>query len=107
MLAAVWITLAFLVLVLVAGTVHVVREGLRTWRTVKRTMRVAGAGADVLTARADAAAQKAGGAGSAVERLAAATAHLSDSLAYARVIADTAGEVRATVMGIRGAVPRK
>ncbi|HSP73327.1 MAG TPA: hypothetical protein VLN26_13210 [Gaiellaceae bacterium] len=107
MLAAVWITLAFLVLVLVAGTVHVVREGLRTWRTVKRTMRIAGAGADALTARADAAARKAGEAGSAAERLSAATAHLSRSLAYARVLADAAGDVRATVTGLRGSVPRK
>ena len=102
-----WIALAFFVLVLVAGTAHVVREGLRTWRTVKRTMRVAGAGTDALTARADAAARKAGGAGSAAERLSTATAHLARSLAYARVIADAAGDVRATLTGLRGSVPRK
>ena len=107
MLVAVWVTLALLVLVLVGGALYLVREGLRTWRAVRRFTRIMGAGADVLAARADEAARKSGEAGAAAERLAEAAARLQRSAAYAQVVADAAGDAGVTVTRIRGSVPRK
>ena len=107
MLIAVWVTLALLVVVLAAGGVHVAREGLRAWRAFKRLSRIVGAGGEALTARADAAAAKAAGAGAAAERISAAAGRLGASLAYARVLADAAGDARATLTGLQGSLPHK
>ena len=107
MLVAVWVTLAIVLLVLAGGGFHVVREGLRTWRAVRRLTRVLGAGGDAVTSRVEAATAKLDGAGAAAERLTDATARLQRSLAYARVVADAAGDARATVTRLRGSVPRK
>ncbi|HET8607897.1 MAG TPA: hypothetical protein VFL66_12835 [Gaiellaceae bacterium] len=107
MLVAVWVTLGFLVLVLVGGTAHVVREGLAAWRAIRRTGRALGACAEALGSRAERVSRKAAGAGSADGRLAGATARLSRSLAYARVVADAAGDAGATLVRLRGSVPRK
>jgi hypothetical protein len=106
-LLAVWITLALAVVVFAGGTLHVVREGLRSWRAARRLMAVVGAGGEALAARADAGAQKLDAAGSGGARVGDAVARLQRSAAYARVVADAAGDVRATVTGLRGAVPRK
>jgi hypothetical protein len=106
-LIALWVALAVFVLATGGAAAFLVLRGLAFWRDLKRFMRVLGAGSDARAARADEAARKAGGAGSAAERLAAATARLSRSLAYARVVADAAGDSWATVMRIRGSVPRK
>ena len=107
MLVVVWIALALLVLVLVGGLYHVVREGLRAWRVTREFVRVAGAGADLLAARADEAARKADGADAAAARLAQSSASLQRSLAYAQVIADATAGAYAALTRVDAAIPRK
>lgn len=102
-----WVSLALSMLAVVAAGGLAARRGLTLWRDFKRFSRIVGAASDALASRADEAARKAGAAGSAAERLAAANGRLSRSLAYARVVADAAGDARATLTGIRGSVPRK
>jgi hypothetical protein len=106
-LIALWVALGLFVLAAGGATAVLVLRGLRFWRDLKRFMRILGAASDLLGARADEAAGKAGGAGSGTGRLAASTARLSRSLAYARVVADAAGDSWATVTRLRGSVPRK
>jgi hypothetical protein len=103
----IWLALAFLLLVAGIGGWYVVREGLAFWRTLKAFTALLGRASDVLTARADAAAGKASGAGSAAERLTAATTQLNRSLAYARLVFGAAGSARGAYAGLRGRVPRK
>jgi hypothetical protein len=104
---AVWISLALLVVVLAAGTWHVVTTGLETWRTFKRFTAVLGHAGDLITARLDELARKAETTGEQAERISASSRHLARSLAYMRIVADAAGDVRAAVTGLRGSVPRK
>jgi hypothetical protein len=107
MLWLVWIALAFLLLVLALGGWHVVREGLAFWRTFKAFGALMGRAGEVLSARADEAARKGGGSGDAAARVTASVERLSRSLAYARVIAGSAGSARSAYAGVRGRVPRK
>jgi hypothetical protein len=104
---AVWIALAFLLLVTGVGGWHVVREGLAFWRTLKAFTALIGRAGDVLARRADELSRKAAGAGDRVERLTAATERLSRSLAYARIVLGAAVSARAAFAGVRGRVPRK
>jgi hypothetical protein len=104
---AVWIALAFLLIVLGVGGWHVVREGLAFWRTLKAFTALIGRAGDVLAQRADEVSRKAAGAGDRVERLAAATERLSRSVAYARIVLGAAVTARAAFAAARGWVPRK
>jgi hypothetical protein len=107
MLWAVWGSLAFFLAVTFTGGFLVGQRALATWRTFKDfTAFLERAGAAV-GQRTDAAGRKAGAAGDAASRLTATTGRLSRSLAYARLIADAAGDTGATAVGLRGAVPRK
>lgn len=107
MLWAVWGSLAFLLAVAVVGGFAVARQALAAWRTVKGFTAFLGRAGDAITERADEAARKAGGSSDAVARLTAATERLSRSVAYARLIADAAGDASAIATGLRGSVPRK
>ena len=104
---AVWGTLALLVAAVLGGGVYAGLAGLGAWRDFKRTSRVLGAGGDALTERADEVTRKADGAAQAGARIAESAARLQRSLAYARVVADAAGDVRAALTRLRGVAPRK
>jgi len=104
---AVWVALAFLVLVLAGGTWHVVRAGLSFWRTLRGFTALLGRAGDVIGARADEASRKSASAGDASARLAAANVRLARSLAYAEVVAGAAGGTHRTVRGVRRSLPRK
>jgi uncharacterized membrane protein YcjF (UPF0283 family) len=105
MLWLVWAALAFLLLVIALGGVHVVREGFAFWRTLKAFTALMGRAVDAVSARADELARKAGSVDPT--GLTDATARLQRSLAYARIVADASGDAWATISGIRGSVPRK
>jgi len=107
MLWAVWIALAFLAVVTVLGGLHVAREALAFWRTLRAFTALLGRAADVLGARADEAARKAGSSGDAVARLTTSVERLSRSLAYARAISGAGGGAFAAYSALRGRVPRK
>ncbi len=106
MLWAVWGSLAFLLAVAGAGGYLVGRRALATWRTFKDFTALLGRANDAIAQRADEAARKAEPPGDGAQ-LASAVARLSRSTAYARLIADAAGDAGATVTGLRGSVPRK
>ena len=107
MVWAVWIGLAFLLVVLAAGGVHVVREALALWRTFRAFTALLGRASSVLGARADEAARKAGSTGDVLDRLTVAVERLSRSLAYARVVASAGGGATAAYAALRGRMPRK
>lgn len=106
MLWAVWGSLAFFLLVAVAGGYVLWRRALATWRTFKAFTAFLDRAAAAIGQRTDEAARKSAS-GDAAARLAAATARLTRSIAYARLIADAAAGARALATGFRGAVPRK
>jgi hypothetical protein len=107
MLWAVWIALTLVVVATVVGAVHVVREALALWRTFRGFTALLGRAADVLGARADEAARKAGSSGDAVEKLTVSVERLSRSLAYARVLGGAGGGAFAAYAALRGRMPRK
>src|SRR5437763_933791 len=107
MLWAVWGSLAFLLVATVVGSVHIVREALSFWRTLKAFTALLGRAGDVLAARVDDASRKAAGSGDAVERLAVAVDRLSRSLAYARVVGDATSGAVASYIALRALLPRK
>jgi hypothetical protein len=107
MLWAVWIALAFAVGVTVVAAWFAVREALAFWRTFRAFTALLGHAADVLGARADEAARKAGSSGDAVAKLTVSVERLSRSLAYARAISGAGGGALAAYSALRGRVPRK
>jgi hypothetical protein len=107
MLWAVWIALAFAVCATLLGAWFAVREALAFWRAFRAFTALLGRAADVLGARADEVARKAGSSGAAVEKLTVSVERLSRSLAYARAISGGAGGALAAYSALRGRVPRK
>ena len=107
MLLPVWLALGVAVAAVVASLVFAVVRGLGTWRTFRRFRRhVAGGLADV-TRRVAQVEQRMDKASASAARLERAQAELHDSLATARVLSAAFSEVRATVSGVTGIVPRK
>jgi hypothetical protein len=107
MLWLVWAALAFVVSVMVLGGWYVTRQGLAFWRTLKAFTALLGRASDVLALRADEASAKAGAAGAAVERVTDSVERLSQSLAYARIVAGAGGGAWSSVSALRGRMPRK
>jgi hypothetical protein len=107
MLWLVWIALTLAVCTTVLGASFAVREALAFWRTFRAFTALLGRAADVLGARADEAARKAGSSGDAVERLTVSVERLSRSLAYARAISGAGGGALGAYSALRGRVPRK
>ena len=107
MLSLVWLALVFLLLVTAVGGFHVVREGLRTWRTLKGFSAFLGRASEAVGSRADAAAAKSAAAGETAVRLNEASERLSRSLAYAGVLAGAAGRTGVAARRVRRRMPRK
>jgi hypothetical protein len=105
--AAVWISLAFLVVVLLGSVAYVAVRGWRAWRTFRAFSRtVEGAVASVLS-RAAKAEERAVGLTDGATRLSTATARLQASLERLAVLRAAAGEASAVLAALRGSVPRK
>jgi hypothetical protein len=105
--AAVWISLTFLVLVVLASGACLVVRGWRAWRTFRAFSRtVEGAAASVLS-RAAKAEERALGLTDGATRLSTATARLHASLERLAVLRAAAGEASAVLAALRGSVPRK
>lgn len=105
--AAVWISLAFLVVAAVVSVAYAAVRGLRMWRTFRSFSRTMGRAMDAVLATADEAEAHALGLGSGAARLNAAAARLQASLEQLAVLRTAAGDARATLSAFRGAVPHK
>ena len=105
--AAMWISLAFLVVVVLASATYLAVRGWRAWRTFRAFSRtVDGAIASVLS-RAAEAEQQARGLSDGAGRMGAATARLHASLERLALLRAAAGETGALVAALRGGIPRK
>jgi cell shape-determining protein MreC len=103
----IWISALVLVLAIVGSAVVLVLHARRAWRTFRS---FADTTAEALTAVERAAAAAEARAASLTQdtaRLQAAITRLEESLAHLAVLRGAAGDLRATVTGLRGAVPRK
>jgi hypothetical protein len=103
----IWISVLVLVLAIVGSAVVLVLRARRAWRTFRT---FADTAAQALTAVEHAAAAAEARAVSLTQdtaRLQDAIARLEESLAHLAVLRGAAGDLRATVTGVRGAVPRK
>ncbi|MBA3844991.1 MAG: hypothetical protein H0X39_20655 [Actinobacteria bacterium] len=102
-----WISLAFLlVAVLGSGTVLALRV-LAAWRTFKAVSSAASDALGAVVQSAEQAETHALGLAGGSDRMAAANAHLQQSLAELGALRNAAGEAQALIAGIRGSAPRK
>jgi hypothetical protein len=105
--AAMWISLAFLVVVVLASAAYLVVRGWRAWRTFRAFSRtVEGAVASVLSSAAEAE-EHARGLSDGAARLSTATTRLHASLERLALLRAAAGEASALLAALRGSVPRK
>jgi hypothetical protein len=102
-----WYPVAFLVVALVASLAVAIARGLRMWRSFRAFSGSAGAAMSAVTTAAEQAETHAVAFAAATERLERAQVRLQQSLAEFAVLRAAADEVRATVAGVRGIVPRK
>jgi hypothetical protein len=103
----VWISLAFLVLAVTAPTVVLFVHARATWRTL-RGFSEATSGAMAAVERSAAAAEaRAASLSGGSAHLEAAIGRLEQSLSQLAVLRGALDEVRASVGGLRGTVPRK
>ncbi|HUZ82278.1 MAG TPA: hypothetical protein VMU73_08525 [Gaiellaceae bacterium] len=104
---AAWIALAFLLVALAGSVAFAALRGLRVWRSFRAFSTTTGAALDSVMRTASAAEEHAASLAAGAERLARANEHLQSSLAELGLLRDAAGEARASVARLRGAVPRK
>ncbi len=100
-------SLLFLVVAIGASAAVLVVRGLRLWRSVKSLTRAANAATSALTAKAATAESRASELSAHTERLTGALEQLQTSLARLAILRSAANEVKRSVDGLRGTVPRK
>jgi hypothetical protein len=100
-------SLLFLVVAIVGTGVLLVLRGLRLLRNVKSLTRTASEAISSVMATAAGAETHAAALSDQVERLTLASEHLQASLARLAVLRAAADQLRRSVTGLRGAVPRK
>ena len=102
-----WFPVAFLVLALAGSLTVLIMRGRRTWRSLRAFAESAEQALDKVNRSAEQAEAHATAFAGATERLSAAQARLSDSLAKLAVLRAAADEVQASVGRVRWLVPRK
>jgi hypothetical protein len=105
--AAVWISLAFLVVAVLASTAYAAVRGLLAWRTFRAFSRTIERAVDAVLTNAGEAEEHALGLGTGAARLNSTTARLQASLERLAVLRTAAGNAGAMLFALRGAVPRK
>jgi hypothetical protein len=105
--AAVWISLAFLVLVVLGSGTYVVVRGWRVWRTFRAFSRTIDDSVASVLSRAAKAEERALGLTDGATRLSTGTARIHASLERLAVLRAAAGEASAVLAALRGSVPRK
>src|SRR3954470_19482676 len=93
----VWGALAFAFVATVAGGWFAGARFLRTWRALRSTQRIVGAGLLAVTQSAAEAEARAARSGASEERLQRAIAELQESLRIASVLSRSVAEARATL----------
>jgi len=102
-----WISLAFLVVVVLASATFLAVRGWRAWRTFRAFSRTVDAAiASVLSSAAEAE-QQARGLSEGAARLTTATTRLQVSLERLALLRTAAGEASALLAALRGSIPRK
>jgi hypothetical protein len=103
----IWLALVFLLAVLVAGSVHVARSGLDTYRAARGALGAIGRETEAALGRLDAAPQHLDNAAAAGARLSAALTRLSRDRTRLTLLLDALADVRASVRGVFAFVPRR
>jgi hypothetical protein len=103
----VWIALAFLLAVLVAGPWFVIRRGLAAYRTMRDSLAALTSALGAALGKLDDAPKHLDDAAAAGERLGNALERLSRSRARLTLLTTALAEVRASVTGAFGVVPRR
>jgi hypothetical protein len=93
----VWAALAFAFLATVTSAWFAGARFLRTWRALRSTQRIVGAGLLAVTQNAAEAEARAARSGASEERLQRALAELQESLRIASVLSHSVAEARATL----------
>ena len=102
-----WVSLLFLVVAVVGSIAYAATRALRAWRTFKRFSRTTSSAIGGVLETAAEAERHAGAFTVSTEKLNAALARLEASRAELALIQAAAGEARAPLASLRGAVPRK
>jgi hypothetical protein len=100
-------SLLFLVVAVVGSGAVLGLRGLRLYRTLKAFGRAATETVGAVTEAAGRVEANAGGLSGHAERLTVAAEHLQSSVVRLAVLRGAAAEVKRSVDGVRGAVPRK
>ena len=105
--AAFWASLGFLLAATIAGTAYVGVQAWRAWQACVSLAVVGAAGAELLTGRAAATADRAEKVRARVDELMAALAQFERSRARGRVLAGAVQEVAAVVRSVAAFAPKK
>jgi hypothetical protein len=105
--ALVWLALIFLLAVLVAGPWYAIKQGLAAWRTIRDSLGAMGSALGDALGKLDAAPGHLDDAAAAGERLSDALERLSRSRKRLALLTTALAEVRASVTGVLGVVPRR
>jgi hypothetical protein len=105
--ALIWIALLFLFAVLVAGPWYAIKQGLGTWRTVRDSLGAMSSALGDALGKLDAAPGHLDDAAAAGERLGDALERLARSRKRLALLTTALAEVRASVTGVLGVVPRR
>jgi len=101
-----WASLGFFAAAIALGTAFVAARAWRAWRAFVGLAVAAGAGIDLLAAKADRAAARSTAVAGRLRELEAATASLERSRAQARVLLGALGEVRSVARAVAAFAPR-
>jgi hypothetical protein len=102
-----WYPFIFLALALAGSLTVATRRGLRTWRTFRAFSSSTEQAIGTVNTSAEQAEAHAAAFTAATERLERAQARLQESLAELAVLRAAAEEVRASLAGVRGLIPRR